>query len=316
MSLLHTHLLRDRLDILVPVIVLIAACSVIFAITNIDAKAEPNRCLGQLDRVALPGGDFQMGSEAGYPDEAPVRTVSVRPFEIETLEVTNRRFAEFVRETGYVTLAERAPDPAQYPDIPEKMLVAGSAVFVSPADTRRRNWWQFTAGANWRQPEGPGSSIENRMDHPVVHIAYADALAFAQWAGGDLPTEAEWEYAARGGLYGAQYEWGDNPPTSDRPRANTWQGIFPIVNTQADGYERTAPVGCFDPNGYGLFDMTGNVWEWTSDFYGDESPNSGLLKGGSFLCSENFCRRFRPAARQEQERDFSASHIGFRVVYR
>lgn len=280
------------------------------------AMAEAGDCAATLNRVALPGGTFSMGSEAGYRDEGPVRDVTVGPFEIETLEVTNRRFAEFVADTGYVTLAERTPDPALHPGIPAEMLVPGSAVFVSPVDSGLRNWWQFVEGASWRQPEGPGSSIETRMDHPVVHIAHADALAFAKWAGGDLPTEAEWEYAARGGLDGARYEWGESAPHEGTPRANTWQGPFPIANTEDDGYARTAPVGCFAPNGYGLYDMTGNVWEWTRDFYAAGNPNSGLLKGGSYLCADNFCRRYRPAARHEQERDFSASHIGFRVIYR
>lgn len=273
-------------------------------------------CAAQLDRVSLDGGTFVMGSEAGYRDEAPERSAQVEAFQIESQEVTNSRFAAFVEETGYVTVAERQPDPAAHPGIPADMLVPGSAVFVSPIVSGLQNWWQFVEGASWRHPEGPGSTIDTRMDHPVVHIAYEDALAFAEWAGGDLPTEAEWEFAARGGLEGARYEWGDTPPDIGEPRANTWQGPFPISNTEQDGYFGTAPVGCFGANGYGLHDMTGNVWEWTKDSYRAGNPNSGLLKGGSYLCADNFCRRYRPSARHEQERDFSASHIGFRVIYR
>lgn len=280
------------------------------------ASGEAPACSARLESVALPGGTFSMGSDTGYPDEGPIRAVTVEAFEIETLEVTNRRFAAFVADTGYVTQAERTPDPALHPDLPADALAAGSAVFISPSLSGVRSWWHFVEGATWRHPEGPGSSIEDRLDHPVVHVAYQDALAFAEWAGGDLPTAAEWEYAARGGLEGAHFEWGDEPPDSGTPRANTWQGFFPIENTERDGYAGAAPVGCYRPNGYGLYDMTGNVWEWTKDTYDRRNPNSGLIKGGSYLCAENFCRRYRPAARHEQERDFSASHIGFRVIYR
>lgn len=273
-------------------------------------------CEAEPSRIALPGGEFRMGAEDGYLEERPTRMTEVSAFEIDTLEVTNAAFAEFVEDTGYVTTAEKAPDPALHPNIPEESLIPGSAVFVSPLVSGQRSWWQFTPGANWRAPEGPGSSLEGRMDHPVVHVSYNDAAAYADWADGDLPTEEEWEYAARGGLHGARYAWGDEPPHTGPVKANTWQGMFPVENTETDGFVGTAPGGCFDANGYGLFDMTGNVWEWTQGQYDPRSENSGLIKGGSYLCSDNFCQRFRPAARQPQDRDFSTSHIGFRLVYR
>lgn len=263
--------------------------------------------------VTISGGSFEMGSNPVYPEEGPVRSVSVSNFEIRSHEVTNRDFVEFVEQTGYMTMAERQPDPADHPDIPAEYLVPGSAVFVSPLETPDKYWWQFVAGAHWRTPEGPGSDIYDRMRHPVVHIAYEDAHAYARWAGGALPTEAQWEFAARGGLERAPYEWGETHPDAGDVRANTWQGAFPIENSVRDGFARTSPTGCYQSNGYGLFDMTGNVWEWVLD----EEPgdgNSGRLKGGSFLCADNYCRRFRPSARQAQELDFSASHIGFRIV--
>lgn len=265
--------------------------------------------------VNLPGGTFTMGAADGYPEEGPVRQVQVTAFAVDSHEVTNARFAEFVDATGYVTVAERAPDPALHPDLPPAARQPGSAVFRAPAEGAARGW-QFVAGAFWRAPEGPGSTIEDRMTHPVVHVAHADAAAFAAWAGGRLPSEAEWEYAARGGLDGARYGWGDGPsPAADPTRANTWQGRFPGLNSVADGHAGTAPVGCYPANGHGLFDTTGNVWEWTGDRFDPTDPNSGLIKGGSFLCAENYCRRYRPAARHPHERDFSTSHLGFRVVY-
>lgn len=265
--------------------------------------------------VNLPGGTFTMGAADGYPEEGPVRQVQVTAFAVDSHEVTNARFAEFVDATGYVTVAERRPDPSLHPDVPQDRLVPGSAVFRSPESGTNR-WWHFVPGAYWRSPEGPGSTIENRMNHPVVHVAHADAAAFAAWAGGRLPTEAEWEYAARGGLDQARYTWGAGPAPHRNPTlANTWQGDFPFTDTGADGHRGSAPVGCFPPNGFGLYDMAGNVWEWTSDWFVAADANSGLIKGGSFLCAENYCRRYRPAARHPQERDFSTSHLGFRVVY-
>lgn len=266
--------------------------------------------------MSIPAGLARIGSNDAYPEEAPVRTVSVSALRMDAYEVTNRAFKAFVDATGYITVAERAPDPLLHPDLPQGALVAGSAVFDTKAMARSGSWWTFSAGANWRRPEGPGSSIEQRMSHPVVHIAYADALAYAAWKGGDLPTEAEWEYAARGGKVDAVYEWGDDAPDEGPVRANTWQGAFPIENSARDGFKGSSPVGCFPPNGYGLHDMTGNAWEWVKDSGEGDGGNWGVIKGGSYLCAPNYCRRYRPSARQAQERDFSASHIGFRLVYR
>ncbi len=268
--------------------------------------------------VLIPGGTFKMGSEAFYPEEGPIRDVEVSAFRIDVHEVTNRQFMKFVKQTGYVTNAERTPDPALHPTIPVEQLVAGSAAFKLSFDSKVAGRWHFIPDASWRQPEGPGSSIDEMMDNPVVHITYADALAYAQWTGGDLPTEAEWEYAARGGLESAQYSWGDVAP-DEMPiaMANTWQGVFPVLNTAKDGFYGSSPVGCYELNGYRLADMTGNVWEWVKqEDSASQAKNLGLIKGGSFLCAENYCQRYRPAARHPQELDFSTNHIGFRVVYR
>ena len=298
--------------------------------------------------VWIPGGKFSMGSESHYPEEAPTRKVSVDGFWMDHHTVTNADFARFVKKTRYVTSAERAPDPADYPGAKEELLIAASVVFKQPA---RRvpmdpyNWWTYVPGANWRQPQGPGSSVKRLPDHPVVHVAWEDVEAYAEWAGKELPTEAEWEYAARGGLDGATYAWGDEFTPGGRWMANTWQGEFPINNTGADGHTGTAPVGSYPPNGYGLVDMTGNVWEWTSDWYGAhepavhaccaiENPRGGqrdgshdsdgtgpsiprkVMKGGSHLCAPNYCRRYRPAARMAQPVDTSTSHLGFRCISR
>lgn len=272
-------------------------------------------CSPLIGNVVLAGGSFNMGEAEAYPEESPVRSVTVAPFAIDRTEVTNARFAAFVEETGYTTEAERAPDPAMHTDIDPELLVPGSAVFIPPTISGRRQWWQFIEGASWRHPEGPGSTISDRMEHPVVHVSHADAAAFAVWAGGMLPTEVQWEYAARGDLSGARYAWGDETPHQGSAKANTWQGFFPVENTERDGHFGTAPVGCYPTNGYGLYDMTGNVWEWTDDALANDDANSGLIKGGSYLCSDNFCRRYRPAAKHPQERDFSTSHLGFRLVY-
>ena len=264
--------------------------------------------------VKLAGGTFQMGSETHYSDEGPIREVTLPPFKIDAFEVTRKRFEKFVKETGYVSAAERKPDPKLHPSIPPDQLVAGSALFTMALGDNTAGRWQFVPGAAWHSPEGAGSGIAAELNHPVNHVTYEDALAFAKWAGGDLPTEAQWEFAARGGLEGAAYEWGDTEPDKlDIPRANTWQGIFPVINKATDGYLASAPVGCYEPNGYGLYDMTGNVWEWVKDSRPD--ANQGVIKGGSFLCADNYCRRYRPAARHPQELDFSTNHIGFRVVY-
>ena len=280
----------------------------------------------------VPGGSFAMGSDRHYPEEAPVHRVAVDSFWIDPTPVTNRQFRAFVAATGYATVAENRPDPKDYPGALPQMLKAGSLVFSPPdhpVDLRDwSQWWSFRFGANWRRPEGPGSSIKGLDDHPVVHVAYADAAAYARWAGKALPTEAEWEYAARGGLDGAEFAWGDELTPEGRQMANTWQGAFPFENRCEDGFARTSPVTAFPPNGYGLQDMIGNVWEWTSDFFAPkheadaqkaccipQNPRGAregdsydpreprikiarrVLKGGSHLCAPNYCRRYRPAAR-------------------
>lgn len=302
------------------------------------------------DMVWIPGGEYIIGSEAYYPDERPAHRRTVKGFWIDQFPITNERFAEFVEATGYVTFAELAPDPADYPNAIPELLHPGSLVFTKPphaVDMRHmRNWWAFLLGADWRHPQGPDSSLERLDDHPVVHIAYADAEAYAGWAGKELPTEAEWEFAARGGLNGAAYAWGDEFTPAGRFLANTWQGRFPYENLCEDGYEGTSPVDAFPPNAYGVHDMIGNVWEWTSDWYrtayaqpvrsccGAGNPRFAtaaesydptlpavriprkVLKGGSHLCAPNYCRRYRPAARYPQPIDTSTSHVGFRCIAR
>jgi formylglycine-generating enzyme len=301
------------------------------------------------ETVEIKGGEFLMGSEDFYPEERPSRRVRVETFAIDCCPVTNAEFANFVDATGYVTVAERPIDPALYPGASLELCVPGSAVFrstrgpVNLADWA--GWWAWTPGAFWRRPLGPHSSIKASMDHPVVHIAYEDAEAYARWAGKRLPTEAEWEFAARGGLDGAIFTWGDEMIPGGQIMANTWQGEFPWQNLLLDGYERTSPVGSFPPNRYGLYDMAGNVWEWTSDWY-SANPSAGgkktccgaastrgvtaeesfdptqpqikiprkVIKGGSHLCAPNYCLRFRPAARSPQMLDTSMSHLGFRCV--
>jgi formylglycine-generating enzyme required for sulfatase activity len=291
----------------------------------------------------IPGGAFAMGSDRHYPEEAPVREVVVDGFWMDEHPVTNLEFLRFVKATDHITFAEQPPDPAQYPGATPEMLVAGSIVFektAGPVDlTNHFNWWAWKAGADWRHPQGPDSTLHGRERHPVVHVAYRDAEAYAAWAGNELPTEAEWELAARGGLDGAEFAWGDELMPKGKPMANTWQGEFPYENTLLDGYEGTSPVGSFPPNGYGLVDMTGNVWEWTTDWYAashepaspccGEDPRAAsidpnypaaiprrVMKGGSHLCAPNYCRRYRPAARMAQAVDTSTSHLGFRCVVR
>ena len=303
------------------------------------------------DMIHIPAGTFRMGSDDHYAEEAPAHHVNVDSFWIDRTPVTNARFRRFVEETGYVTYAEIPPDPKDYPGAQPHMLKAGSLVFSPPAhvvDLRDwSQWWMYCFEANWRQPYGPGSSIEGKDEHPVVHVAYRDALAYAQWARKELPTEAEWEFAARGGLDGAEFAWGDEFTPGDRQMANTWQGRFPQENLALDGYERTSPVRSFEPNGYALYDMIGNVWEWTIDWFSPQhtadvskaccvprNPRGArmqesydacqaeikiprkVLKGGSFLCAPNYCRRYRPAARHAQPIDTSTCHVGFRCVVR
>jgi formylglycine-generating enzyme required for sulfatase activity len=273
--------------------------------------------------VWIRGGTFRMGSDEFYPEERPVREAGVDGFWIDPHAVTVTEFMRFVKATGYATVAERVPDPATYPDTDPALLVAGSLVFIrppGPVDLDDQSaWWAYLPGADWQHPEGPGSNLDGRARHPVTHVAYADALAYAQWAGRALPTEAEWEFAARGGLDGARYPWGDVEFPNGRAAANTWQGEFPWQNLRIDGYERTSPWGAFAPNGYGLYDMTGNVWEWTCDPY---PPSDGdafarhVVKGGSFLCAPSYNFRYRPAARQGVTIDTSACDVGFRCVVR
>lgn len=297
----------------------------------------------------IPAATFVMGSDEHYPEEAPAHSVRVDGFWMDRCAVTNREFERFVRDTGYVTLAERPADPLLYPGAQPELLVPSSVVFAKPAgrvDLRNvYNWWTYVAGADWRHPRGPASSLDGLWDHPVVHVAFEDAEAYAQWLGKQLPTEAEWELAARGGLDGAEFVWGDELAPGGKAQANTWQGEFPWQNTLEDGHEWTAPVGSFPPNGYGLHEMAGNVWEWTTDWYrsnhegaasaccAPSNPRGGkledsfdpaqaskiprkVMKGGSYLCAPNYCRRYRPAARMAQPIDTSTCHLGFRCVVR
>ena len=276
-----------------------------------------------------------MGSTAFYPEEAPIHTAAVRAFAIERHPVTNAQFAAFVAETGYVTVAERSLDPALYPGVADADLLPGALVFRAPAGPVNlrdwRLWWDWASGACWREPFGPGSDIAGKQDHPVVQVAYPDAAAYAQWAGRRLPTEAEWEYAAQAGST-TPYSWGDEPTVGGALMANTWQGRFPYRNDGAFGWAGTSPVGTFPPNGFGLVDMIGNVWEWTTTPYSrhhlleqqvsaccpppaDPDPTvSQTLKGGSHLCAPEYCHRYRPDARSPQSQDSATTHIGFRCV--
>jgi formylglycine-generating enzyme required for sulfatase activity len=300
--------------------------------------------------VWVPGGTFRMGDDRFYPEERPVHSVTVDGFWMDRYQVTVRDFDAFVKDAKYVTIAERPLDPASFPGLPKEKLAPGSLVFhptSGPVDLRDLSqWWSWTAGACWRRPEGPSSSTRGRGLHPVVHIAYADAEAYAAWAGKALPTEAEWERAARGGVDGAIFTWGDVHFPDGKAMANSWQGEFPWQNLKIDGYDGTAPVGSFPANGFGLFDMAGNVWEWTCDWYSshpeeaeDEcceprNPRGGapeesfdpltpqfhiprkVIKGGSHLCAPNYCLRYRPAARRGEPIDTGMGHLGFRCIIR
>jgi sulfatase modifying factor 1 len=313
------------------------------------AVAENGRAAGEMIRI--PSGTFLMGSDRHYPEERPAHRVEVRAFWIDKHTVTNAEFAKFVAATDYVTVAERPLDLALYPDAKPELAVPGATVFHmtdGPVDTRDIfNWWRYVPGACWKAPDGPGTSIEGRADHPVVHVAFEDAEAYAAWVGKSLPTEAEWEFAARGGLDGAEFAWGAELTPGGRHMANTWQGPFPWRNFATDGFAGTAPIGSYPPNGYGLFDMVGNVWEWTTDWYAQRheagvatsccaphNPRGApietsydpaqprvriprkVVKGGSFLCAPSYCRRYRPAARQPEMIDTATSHIGFRCIQR
>jgi len=315
-----------------------------------SANPEPARPGTHVDGMTwVPGATFRMGSNDHYPEEAPVHSVTVDGFWIDNTPVTNREFARFVEVTGYRTVAERPLDPADFPGAPPENLVAGSLVFTptaGPVDLRHLSqWWTWTPAACWSRPEGAGSSLAGRDEHPVVHVAHEDVEACATWAGKALPTEAEWERAARGGLDGAVYTWGDDPERGGARLAHYWHGDFPW---RADpGYGTTAPVGSYPPNGFGLLDMAGNVWEWTSDWYVDRHPEvpdkpccvpvnprgarieesydpaqpqfaipRKVIKGGSFLCADTYCMRYRPSARRPQMIDTGMSHVGFRCVVR
>jgi sulfatase modifying factor 1 len=303
------------------------------------------------DMVWIPGGTFRMGSDKHYPEERPVHRVTVDGFWMDRYPVTNARFSRFVEATGFKTFAETPPTREEYPDALPELLYAGSLAFVQPAGpvdlTDVRNWWKYVQGAHWRNPYGPESSIDMLLEHPVVHVTFADAEAYAIWDGKELPAEAEWEFAARGGLEAAPYAWGHEFLPGDRHMANTWQGEFPWQQLGLDGYERTSPVGAFPPNGFGLHDLIGNVWEWTTDWYtpkhrheevkaccipmnprGPKAEDSydpeqpgiriprKVLKGGSHLCAPNYCRRYRPSARYPEPVDTSTSHVGFRCIVR
>jgi formylglycine-generating enzyme len=313
------------------------------------SRAGSPPCAGM---VWIPGGEFSMGSEDFYPEERPVRRVAVDGFWMDDRPVTASAFRRFVADTQYTTVAERPLDPADYPGADPDLLVPGSVVFRparGPVDlSDNRNWWQYTPGASWKRPGGPATSIRDREDHPVVHVADEDVQAYARWAGKELPSEAEWEFAARGGLERAVFAWGDEHFPAGRAMANTWQGEFPWQNQKLDGFAGTSPVGSFPPNGYGLYDITGNVWEWTCDWFTARPPDAiehaccvprnprvtspkeshepagqpaaniprKVIKGGSHLCAPNYCLRYRPAARQPQMIDTSISHLGFRCIVR
>lgn len=288
--------------------------------------------------VAIRGGTFSIGAEAQLPEEQSAEEVKVNGFCMDSHEVTNAQFSQFVRETGYLTVAERPLSVEQFPDLTDEERAPGSAVFqsVPPGKSiQELSWWHWVPGTSWQHPEGPDSSIKGQENYPVVHVAFEDAQAYAKWAGKSLPSEAQWEFAARGGLKDKIFSWGN---TYSPKKANTWQGEFPVKNTQEDGYFGTAPVGSFPPNGFGLYDMTGNVWEWTMDWYRpghqlmahqvnplvsqqeqsfdprDPGVVKHVIKGGSFLCARNYCSRYRPAAREAQSPDTGMSHIGFRLV--
>ncbi len=299
----------------------------------------------------IPGGTFRMGADQFYPEEAPVHTVTISGFWMDAHTVTNADFAAFIAATAYKTSAERQPDPAVYPGAQPELLKPGAAVFFMPSGVvdmdNIQSRWAYVPGANWCCPEGPASTIKGRENEPVVQVGFEDAAAYAAWAGKELPTEAEWEFAARGGLDGATFCWGNEFTPGGRYMANTWQGPFPFRDMGADGFIGRAPVGSFPANGYGLYDMAGNVWEWTTDWYSDQHPAEAespccvpcnprgggealsynlaqpririprkVIKGGSYLCAPNYCRRYRPAARHPQMIDTATCHIGFRCIIR
>ncbi len=334
--------MRARRPILVTAIALVVlgAAGTVLA-KKPDSTAKP---AAPANMVWIPGGEFSMGSEH-FPDARPVHRVSVDGFWMDVTEVTNADWKRFADATGYVTVAEHVPRAEDYPGAPPENLVAGSVVFAPPAaavplDDHLR-WWRYVKGADWRHPEGPDSSIDGRMDHPVVHVAWDDVQAYAKWAGKRLPTEAEWEFAARGGLDGKAYTWGDDFRPHGTYMANTFQGHFPDKNTAEDGFLATSPVKAFAPNGYGLYGMAGNVWEWVADWYRPDyfarlaeaggvahepkGPADSMdpsqpgvakrvQKGGSFLCTDQYCARYMPGGRGKGEPDTGTNHTGFRCV--
>ena len=282
--------------------------ALVFAVTGCKAEQKAGACtdLSRAAMVAIPGGSFTIGDDPLYREEGPPRTVAVAPFWIDAHELTNDEFAAFVKATGYKTMAER--DPPKLPGAPPEMLIPGSAVFTVPSQADPR-WWRWVVGAEWRHPSGPAESISGHGSTPVVQIAYEDAEAYGRWAGKTLPTEAQWEFAARAG----QKALPEPVDDAGRPQANYYQGVFPQRDLALDGYRGRAPVGCFKPNAFGLYDMIGNVWEWTSDPGGPQGYMH-VIKGGSYLCAGNYCARYRPAARQFQERGLGTDHIGVRFV--
>lgn len=345
------------------VMLALGAFGVSFAITRMagnrsvappTATAAPDDSPPPAGMVWIPGGEFRMGSDtdSGWDDERPSHRVRVDGFWLDATEVTNAQFREFIDATGYVTTAEKAPtveeilaqSPPGTPPPPKEMMVPGAVVFTPPDKEVSTDdffqWWSWTPGANWKHPEGPESDLADRDDHPVVHVSWDDAVAYCKWAGKRLPTEAEWEFAARGGLKGATYVWGEEPPSDVKPQANLWTGEFPHQNTAKDDYARTAPVKSFPANGYGLYDMAGNVWEWCSDWYDRDAyqrrslsdvtinprgPNQSIdpqrpfmpqrsQRGGSFLCHDSYCSRYRPCARHGCSPDTGMSHVGFRCA--
>jgi formylglycine-generating enzyme required for sulfatase activity len=317
---------------------------------NVKFAAKPEKKKAPFpDMVWVPGGEYVMGSDKHYPEEAPAHSVRVGGFWMDKYLVTNIEYGKFAQETGYVTVAEGVPNAEDYPGALPEMLVPGSTVFVKPTqrvDTRNAyNWWRWVPGADWKHPLGPDSSLKKRGNHPVVQLAYEDVMAYAAWVGKELPTEAEWEFACRGGLEEKEFAWGDEFAPNGKMMANTWQGEFPYKNLLLDGYEGTSPIGEFPANGYGLVDIIGNVWEWTTDYYltkhavkhscctvdnprvidptGSQDPSMPnitiprrVIKGGSHLCAPNYCYRYRPAARMAQAIDTGTNHIGFRLIVR
>ena len=295
--------------------------------------------------VWVPGGTFWMGCEdCGMPDALPVHLVAIDAFWMDSAPVTNAEFERFVKATGYVTVAERPLRPADFPGVPRDKLVPGSAVFHAtsspvPLDDPLQ-WWRYTPGANWKHPEGPGSTVLKRSDHPVVHVAFEDAAAYAKWVGKRLPTEAEFEFAARGGLDRHRYPWGNDLTPGGKAAANIWQGQFPVKDRGEDGYLGTSPVTAFAPNGFGLYDMGGNVWQWCADWYRPDAYSSAqagavahnpqgpadsfdpqepgaakrVLRGGSYLCTDQYCARYLVGSRGKGEVASGTSNLGFRLV--